>query len=414
MSNQQPYGGQPPYQGPPQQWGAPQNQGPPPQQFGAPGGPQQFGAPGGPQYAGTPYAGPQQYPGPQYGGPGGPGGPGFGWGPGGPQQPKKKSKAWLVLIPLALVAVVGLWIFGVVNKHNGLNDNDYSSPQPTYSDSPSADPSDDPTEDPTTAPTTTEPTTTAPEPTKTTPPQPRRPTNYEVVSRDLFYRTGTQPGSGCRLPGATASTIAGDAAFNRGMKACLDRAWARQVRVGRDVFRAPNVVTMNGGGQTPCGGSAGRSHYCASNSTIYIDGRTDVQEYNNSRISKPWVRVHMADTMAHEYGHHLQHLTGISDAFNELWYDAPNKSAQLEINRRMEIQATCFSSVFQGANKATLPVTKSYKTQWNFISHNSGDEWDTQRTHGSKVVQPYWMNRGFNSRNVAQCNTFIATSDKVR
>jgi uncharacterized protein len=292
--------------------------------------------------------------------------------------------------------------------------NDYSQPQPTYTYTPTSDPTDEPTETATTTAPTEAPTTTAPQPTKTTPPPPRKPTNYEVVSRDAFYRTGVQPGSGCRLPGSNASSISSHTAFDRALKACLDRAWTRQVRVGRDVFRAPNVVTMNGGGQTPCGGSANRSHYCGSNMTIYIDGRTDMQNYDNPRVSKTWIKVHMADTMAHEYGHHLQHLTGISDAYRWLWYDAPTKSAQLEVNRRMEIQATCLSSVFQGANKGSLPVSRAYKTEWNFISHNSGDEWDTERTHGSKVVLPYWMNRGFNSRNVALCNTFVATSDKVR
>jgi predicted metalloprotease len=390
LSNQQPYGGpQPPYQGPPQQWGAPQYPVPP-----------QFGAP---QYAA----------GPQYGGPP-PSGPGFGWGPGGPQQPKKKSRGWVAIIPIVLVVgVVGLWIAGVINKQHRLHD-DYTSPEPTWTYTPSDDPSDDPTEDPTTAPTEDQPTTTAPRPTRTTPPPPRRPTNYEIVTRDLFYRTGTQPGSGCRLPGTNASSIASETSFNRSLKACLDRAWARQVRVGRDVFRPANVVTMNGGGQTPCGGSSDRSHYCDSNMTIYIDGRSDVQYYRNGRTLKMWIRVSMADTMAHEYGHHLQNLTGISDAYGWLRYEAPNRSAQLEINRRMEIQATCFAAVFQGANKATLPVTRAYKESFNFISHNSGDEWDTERTHGSKYVQPYWMNRGFNSRNVAQCNTFTATPDKVR
>jgi predicted metalloprotease len=401
LSNQQPYGGPPPYQGPPQQWGAPQY---PQQGYSAP-----------QQYAGTPYAGPQ-FAGPQHGGPPPPGGPGFGWGPGGPQQPKKKSKVWLIVLPLGIigVAVVGAYILGVINKQHQLND--YSEPEPSWTYTPTSDPSDDPTyfpsTEPTTAPTTTQPT--APQPTKTTPPPPRRPTNYEVVTRDAFYRTGAQPASGCRLPGSNASSIASETAFNRALKACLDRAWQRQVRVGRDVFRPPNVVTMNGGGQTPCGGSAGRSHYCDSNMTIYIDGRSDVQDFHNPRVNRMWVRVHMADTMAHEYGHHLQNLTGISDAFDELWYESPNKSAQLEINRRMEIQATCFSSVFQGANKGTLPVSRAYKDAWNFISHNSGDEWDTERTHGSKYIQPYWMNRGFNSRNVALCNTFTATSDKVR
>lgn len=32
----------------------------------------------------------------------------------------------------------------------------------------------------------------------------------------------------------------------------------------------------------------------------------------------------------------------------------------------------------------------------------------------SQYVQPYWMNRGFNTRNVALCNTFTATPDTVR
>lgn len=331
----------------------------------------------------------------------------FGWGP---PPPKKKSKAW-VLIPLlgGLVLIIGLWTIGVVNKAN--RHNNYADPQPTYSYTPEP----QPTEDPTTAP---PPKPTAPRPTatRTTPPPPRRPTPYEIVTRDGFYRGGVQTSVGCRMPSSSAPNIRAAAAFNAAIKACLDRAWPRQVRTGRDVFRPPNLVTMNGSVTSPCGGSSGRSFYCDSNSTIYIDGLSDVRAYAKYRASfnRVYLKVTMADTMAHEYGHHLQNLTGISDAFSDLWYDAPNRTARLEVNRRMEIQATCLASIFDGANRNTLPMTGEYKRQWNWLSTHSGDEYDTERTHGSKYIQPYWMNRGFNTRNVALCNTFTATPDKVR
>jgi predicted metalloprotease len=253
----------------------------------------------------------------------------------------------------------------------------------------------------------------------TTPPPPRQPTAYEVVTRDPFYRTGVQAAVGCRMNGTNAVSIKTAAAFNAAMKVCLDRAWPRQVRAGKDVFRKPNLITMNGLAQSPCGGSASRSFYCPTNETIYIDGLSDVQLYAKYRRQgfaegMTYLKVSMADTMAHEYGHHVQRMVGINEAFNNLYYDAPNSAARLEVNRRMEIQATCFSSIFQGANRNSLPMTGTYKKELDYISHNSGDEYDTERTHGSKYVQPYWMSRAFSSRNVTMCNTFTATSDKVR
>jgi predicted metalloprotease len=360
-----------------------------------------------------PYGGPQypQYP-PQYQ-PAPPPQQQFGWGPpqfGGPPPPRKKSKAW-ILIPLlgVLVLIIGLWTIGVVNKAN--RHANYADPQPSWTYTPAPQPTEDPT---TTAP--AKPTAPRPTATKTTPPPPRRPTPYEIVTRDGFYSGGVQTSVGCRMPSSSAANIRSTAAFNAAIKACLDKAWPRQIRTGRDAFRPPNLITMNGSVNSPCGGSSGRSFYCDSNATIYIDGLSDVRQYAKYRANynRVFLKVSMADTMAHEYGHHLQNLTGISDAFNDLWYDAPNRTARLEVNRRMEIQATCLAAIFDGANRNTLPMTGEYKRQWVWLSNNSGDEYDTERTHGSKYVQPYWMNRGFNARNVALCNTFTATPDKVR
>ncbi|MDX6252864.1 MAG: uncharacterized protein QOF10_6224 [Kribbellaceae bacterium] len=419
---QQPYGGPPPA-GPPQYApGAPQygpgapQYGPEAPQYG-PGAPQ-YG-PGPQQYAQAPQYGPgpqQSAPGPQYAASYGPppGGPGFGWGPGGPPRRKKSKAVWIVVpVVLGFACIVGLWIAGVVAKQNRLND--YSSPEPTYSSS--YDPTNPPTEAPTNGTTTSAPTS-KPTATKTTPPPARRATPYEVVSRNKFYRTGTQNSVGCKESGARATTLANAVKYYSVVKGCADRGWPRQVRGGGWQFRAPKTIVMNGRVQSPCGGYAPSSYYCSANETIYMAGADDVAEYKryrNSASGLAFNRAGMAFTVAHEYGHHVQELTGVLEAYGELRYDASSQSAKLEVNRRMELQASCLAGVFLAANKGTYPIGGQLKTQLDFVTNNSGDEYDPsgQRIHGNKKNHGYWFHRGYNTRNLAACNTFTAPSSQV-
>ncbi|WP_166678560.1 neutral zinc metallopeptidase [Kribbella voronezhensis] len=398
MSNQQPYGGrQPPYQGPPQQWGAPQYQGPPPQQ-------PQYG----PQYGAPQYNGPAQYYGPP------PGAPGFGWGPGGPQQPKKKSKAWLAIIPVLVVGVVGLWIYGVIQKQHRLND--YAQPQPTASYTPS----DDPSTGPSTKPTEAQTTGTDPKPTKATPPPPRTPTPYEVVSRTKFYRTGVQASVRCRESGARPTSLSNAIRYYANVKSCADRGWPRQVNAAGLPFKAPNTIVMNGKVGSPCGYSAPSSYYCAINHTMYLAGDYDMAQYrraNGNPAGVAFVRANMLFVVAHEYGHHIQQITGILPAFNRLWYDAPNKTAQLEVQRRMELQASCFGGLFVAANRNSYPISGQLKTQFSWMVYHMGDNYDPipgHRIHGNRISHGNWTMRGYNTRNLAACNTFTATSAAVQ
>jgi predicted metalloprotease len=402
LSNQQPYGGQqPPYQGPPQQWGAPQYP-PAPQQYS---GGQQYPPPGppGPQYGGMPQYGGQQFAGPP------PGGPGFGWGPGGPQQPKKKRKGWLVLIPVVLVAVVGLWIYGVINKQHRLDS--YADPEPTSGYSPTADPTDEPSDEPTKA------DPTQPKPTKTSAAPPRRATPYEIVSRNKFYRTGIQPGIGCRESGARATSIANANKYYAVVKSCADRGWPRQVRAGGWTFEVPRTIVMSAHVQSPCGGDAPTSYYCSTNRTIYMAGFADTQRYPQYRgaQNQALLRAGMAFTVAHEYGHHVQELTGVLDASDSLGYASGSTAGRLEESRRLELQASCLAGVFLAANRNTYPFKGLLKSGLDFWVSHSGDEADPtgERIHGTMKNHNYWFHRGYNSRNIAACNTYVAPSSLV-
>jgi hypothetical protein len=410
LSNQQSYGGfppQPPHPAPPQQYGAPPYGG---QQFGGQPVVQQFG---GRQFGG------QQFRGPTQGGPQ----PGFGWGPqfppgpgGFPQPPKKKSRAAWVVVPIILVfaAVVGASLLGVVAKLS--QQDDYvTHPVPTPISSHSPGPQNSPTHQPT----TTQPT--APRPTRTTtnPPPPRRATPYEVVSRDSFYFTGLQRTVNCRESGARASSIKGAANYYARTKSCLDRAWPRQLQLAKDQFRAPRLIAVSGPIQTPCSGGAPSSFYCSANETIYMDAIGDVTDYrkysaySNRTQALTFLRMDMADTVAHEYGHHVQYLSGILRAANTLQYEKSGDAA-LEVSRRLELQASCLGNVFLGINKFTYPIKGSAKNELDWLHSHQGDEYGTQRDHGSRKVVPYWTGRGWNSHNNALCNTFTAPSNLVR
>jgi predicted metalloprotease len=402
LSNQGPYGPPPgQYQGPPQQYGPPQY-GPPP------GGPQ----PGGPQYWGPPQGPPPQGPPPQ--------GPGFGWGSNGFPPPKKKSKAPWIIVPLVLVlgiGIVGLWIFGVVQKNKRLADG-YETPQPTYSSTY------EPTEEPTARPTTTAPTyappptvkTTQPLPTKTTPPPP---SDNDLVTKNRIYKSGVQASVNCKESGARANSVVNARKYYNAVLACLVRAWPKQVALAGGRFTAPRLIAFTGPVVTPCSGNASSSFYCGANRTIYMDTNEDVKyfktysTYSNKTQALAWVRAEMTDTVAHEFGHHVQNLSGILDAEDNLRYQS-NTAKSLELSRRLEIQATCFGNVFMGANKSSYGMTGLLKSQLDYLHSHQGDEYGSQPDHGSRAIIPRWANAGFTTRSPSACNTFVAAATYVR
>ena len=390
MSNQGPYGPPPgQYQGPP-----------PPPPYGPP--------PGGPQY-GPPPGGPQNW------GPPPPQGPGFGWGSNGFPPPKKKSKAGWIILPIAIVglAVVGFAVISSVLKHN---DSDYAQPQPTST------ATDGPTEEPTyiattkapTAPATTR--TTQPQPTKTTPPTP---SDTDIVAKNRIYKTGVQKTVNCRESGARANGATNARKYYNAVLACLVKAWPKQVALAGGRFVPPHLVGFAGTAQSPCGGSSPSSFYCSSNRTIYMDVNSDMKwyqlylSYPNRTQAMAWLRAEMTDTVAHEFGHHVQNMTGILAATDNLQYEFSGDKS-LEMSRRLEIQATCFGNVFMGANKSSYGMTGLLKSQLDYLHSHQGDEYMTQPDHGSREIIPRWANAGFVTRNPSACNTYTAPPKYVR
>lgn len=368
----------------------------------------------------------------QYGGPPGPNGrlpQGLGWGPmppGGPRPPRKKNPAKAAVIVIGVLGVGILMLAAGVAGLRKVGGELSAPPVPTSGYSPTIDPTGaaTPRSSPSQAvskptkpvPSTTRPTSrpTAPR-TTTTPKQKPGPTDYEIVSRNRLYAAGVVTSVGCRESRARQSTTAGARANYVQLRACLNRTWPAAVQRTGSTFRPPTVMMFTGVITTPCGtnNDSGPPFYCGSNETIYMNLTEDIGNYNrySQSYQKVWARMWMLHQFAHEYGHHVQNLTGILDANWDLRYDAPTRAAQLELSRRLELQASCFSDIFIGANKNTYPVKGQSYTQWAWLI---GNVTDLGNDHGDAPNHRYWALRGYNSRNPASCNTFTASSTRVR
>jgi uncharacterized protein len=233
-----------------------------------------------------------------------------------------------------------------------------------------------------------------------------------------FYLTGAQQPAGCRESAAGLAGPAEAAAYYSTVKLCLDKAWQRQVGESGATFRAPRLVTWARVVQSPCsGGALPSSFYCPASSSVYLKYDDDVTQWRKhaDARNRAYTRIWATNTVAHQYGHHLQQLSGILPAVHALEYEATSADARLELRRRTELQASCLGAVFLGANQTTYPVTGQSLQLYREYVMTTGDELNPAkiRDHGSRSSHQLWMNQGFTTANNASCNTFEAPPSKV-
>lgn len=108
--------------------------------------------------------------------------------------------------------------------------------------------------------------------------------------------------------------------------------------------------------------------------------------------------------LAHEYGHHVQQLSGIMTAFNSRKYK--NAKAVLPELRKIELQAECLSGAFLGSVWRSLDRRES---DFRYVLNAAY----STATHGTAKNIAYWLTRGFQQDSPGACNTFTAPRSRV-
>ncbi|HWD83820.1 MAG TPA: neutral zinc metallopeptidase [Kribbella sp.] len=385
--SQPPYGppGQnppyPPYQGPPQQY-APQ-----------------YAPQYNPQY-GPPQQGPGFGWGPNFGpGPGGPGGPGGPrWQP--PRQRKKSKAPLIAILTIVGIGIVGAVLIGLVKKAA----DDVTTPPVTptrYTPKPNPSPT-SPTEEPSSPETSGAPTEAS---------------NETIVAKNAIYNVGQMASVGCREPNIKPNTARNAAAYWTAIKPCLDQSWKPLVEKAGFTFTPPTMTFWSGTTvANPCAsGAVNVPFYCSANNMLYMKVDVFVKaytEYPGDPIGEAYARMWYTRSVAHEFGHGVQNMTGILQAASKLRYAQEDYAGQMRMTRRMELQANCFAGVFLAANKASYPINGNLLYVWNKYVVTAGDK-PEEGDHGSVASQGRFMGKSFITGNPASCNTFSASPANV-
>jgi predicted metalloprotease len=254
-----------------------------------------------------------------------------------------------------------------------------------------------------------------PAPSPTTPTEPSTPVRpravYRLADHPLLVKPVSLAPVTCQLPAFGVSDKQLAAYYTAGVE-CLDTAWAPLLASGNLPFEKPTLDASPELKDGPCGAAPESDHavayYCGRNRTIYMP---TARLRENGGGNAP--ATHLA-TLAHEYAHHVQALTGLLRAADLKITDAGEKTpAGLEMSRRIELQANCFAGMFltSAAGKGSVTAALARQAQDDF--QYAVEEKPENNAHGSAANQAQWASTGFKSNSTAACNTFSAPAPQV-
>ncbi len=194
--------------------------------------------------------------------------------------------------------------------------------------------------------------------------------------------------------------------------------WGEIFQKAGHEYRRPTLVLFTGSTTTSCGmGRAAMGpFYCPGDEKVYID----LAFYNDlrQRFHAPGEFAE-AYVIAHEVGHHVQKLTGISQKMDA----ARGRVSQQEANRlsvRMELQADCYAGVWGNHAQAKGQLDPGDIDQALAAATAIGDDRLQKAaqgyvvpesfTHGTSEQRVRWFKRGMESGRVGDCDTFRASS----
>lgn len=252
----------------------------------------------------------------------------------------------------------------------------------------------------------------APSPSTTEPSTPVRPRAvYRLADHPFLVKPVSLPSTTCALPqfGVTDQQLA--AYYAAGIE-CLDAAWGPLLSATNLPFEKPTLDASPVLKDGPCGAAPESDHavayYCGRNRTIYMP---TARLRDNGGGDAP--ATHLA-TLSHEYGHHVQALTGLLRAADLKITDAGEKTpAGLEMSRRIELQANCFAGMFLTSAAGRGSVTAALARQAQEDFQYAIEEKPENNAHGSAKNQAQWAAAGFKANSTDACNTFSAPAAQV-
>jgi predicted metalloprotease len=242
---------------------------------------------------------------------------------------------------------------------------------------------------------------------------------FHVDPRQLLSANGDDPVAESAAPASTAASSCpeGDETcrFADVIHTSTDDVWSALFAAEGKPYHPSTLVLYAQGTPTGCGygQSAMGPFYCPEDERIYLDLDFFATLERKLSARGDFARAYV---IAHEEGHHIQKLLGVSDAVHNQ-QQGLSRTAANRLSVRLELQADCYAGVWAkraddqrhwleagdidealGAAAAVGDDTLQKESQGQVIPDSF--------THGTSAQREHWFRAGFAKGDPADCDTF--------
>ncbi|MBP7641440.1 MAG: neutral zinc metallopeptidase [Thauera sp.] len=195
--------------------------------------------------------------------------------------------------------------------------------------------------------------------------------------------------------------------------------WGPIFKAGGAQYREPGMVLYTGATRSACGvGQAEMGpFYCPADGKVYLDLAFFDELHHRYGAPGDFAQAYV---IAHEVGHHVQNLLGISDKVQQARQRASEREAN-QLSVRLELQADCLAGVWAHHAHRSRQVLEAGDVEEGLAAASAvGDDRMQKRaqgyavpdsfTHGSAAQRTRWFRAGLETGQLRSCDTFSAAS----
>lgn len=236
-----------------------------------------------------------------------------------------------------------------------------------------------------------------------------------IFGRNLFTDLGVEPAVGSASAPMTAADSAAEEPEVLFISFLLDdvqKTWAKILPQAGGRFHPARLVLFRNSTDSGCGPaqSVMGPFYCPVDERVYLDLGFFDELKQRFGASGDFAQAYV---LAHELGHHVQHLLGTDARIRQAQEANPSAANQLSV--RLELQADCYAGVWAHSTEQRQILESGDVDEALSAASAVGDDRIQRRTtgrinvdsftHGSAAQRSEWFRRGFESGDPRNCDT---------
>ena len=229
----------------------------------------------------------------------------------------------------------------------------------------------------------------------------------------------TEQSGGSYEPTAEEEALA---KFSKQILAGTEDVWTQEFKKMGRTYRAPRLVLFHGSVQSGCGGASSQMgpFYCSADESVYIDLSFFSEMKQQLGADGDFAYAYV---IAHEVGHHVQHLLGILDNAHQQM----SRMSEKESNRmsvRLELQADFLAGIWAYHDNRMFNSLENGDIEEGLnVASKIGDDYLQKQAqgytvpdafnHGTSAQRVRWLKKGIKSGNVNDGDTFSQSYNQL-